>query len=487
MHPILFSGEYLKKILRLARANKWFVPILAALAFFVGYWLFVRIAHLEGAIIQWTGSDIGTLDERSLFLMALIEQVILGATVFIFFALSRTYQLTLFVYAGFLTYHIHLITQRMLPEDSLQILLTPVFIYAFTGFLVTLGLMFNKKLAVFFLILNTFLLAQHNVQTLTGHDLNIKQIFYPVASEMPSSSDELGGTTMSVDEETAKSPVLWCHNFKEGLRYGSSVQEVSALQEALRRLGYTITDTDGAFRESTENAVKQFQSEQRLLETGTLESDTRDALNKRYSCGAASKYGVALGSEDATVSFITTPSSPFSGIARGYILDFDISKPPLAVKFMSKDYKAGAPNGSEYPSPNYSFATNYSIGDRAALQYAACDPSAIADMAVLPGREERITLIACKEIQNGYIGYVVYRHFQSPEISLYALAALYIGSTSFPTVYAKATLDDAPLNEQLLPEEYVQNITNAFSQSDSQIKAGATAFEAFVNSVRAIP
>ncbi len=483
--PILFAGEYLKKILRRARANKWFVPTLAVLAFFLGYWLFARIAHLEGAIINWAVPGMGVPDDRDLFLMALIEQVVLGATVFIFFALSRTYQLTLFVYAGFLTYHIHLITQRMLQEDSLRFLLTPVFIYAFTGLLVTLGLMFNKKLAVFFLILNVFLLTQHNVQTLTGHDLDIRQVLRPAEPRTASLNDE-PREKLATTQGTTKGSFLWCHNFENGLRYGDYVQEVSALQEALRRLGYTINDTDGEFRESTEIAVKRFQSEQRLLETGTLESDTRDALNKRYSCGAASKYGVAVGSEDATVSSVTTPSSPFSGIARGYILNFYISEPPLAVKFISKDYEAGRPNGSEYPSPNYSFATNYSIGDRAALQYAACDPSAIADMAVLLGKE-RITRIACKEIQNGYIGYVAYRNFQSPTISLYALAALYIGSTSFPTVYADATLDDATLNEQLSPEEYMQKITKAFSQSDSPIKISATAFEAFVNSVRAIP
>lgn len=165
------------------KESRWYVLTLAILAFFVGYFLFILIARVEGALIR-PDSMVG-LVEWDLLYMAIIEQTILGSAIFVLFALSRTYQLTLLIYAGFLTYHIQLISEQMPSGAPLLFLLTPVFIYAFTGFLITLGLLFNKKLGFLFLVLSIFLLAQHNTQILKGHNLNLKNIFFLAESQPP--------------------------------------------------------------------------------------------------------------------------------------------------------------------------------------------------------------------------------------------------------------------------------------------------------------
>ncbi len=164
------------------KKSKWFIPILAVVAFVVGYYLFYVVAQLESMVIQNISAlDFGsTLSNRDFVLLALIEQTILGSVVFLLLYISRgTYQLTLFLYLGFLTYHINLIAQIMSPEDSFLHLLTPVFIYAFTGLFLTAGLVFNKKVAVVILILNTLLLANWNTRMITGHNLTLNDIFYP--------------------------------------------------------------------------------------------------------------------------------------------------------------------------------------------------------------------------------------------------------------------------------------------------------------------
>lgn len=170
-----------KKIFQDLQKSKWFLPILAVTVFIIGYFLFLIVAKIEHiAIYDILGVSIGSLANRDYLLLAVIEQIILGAVTFTFLSISRaTYQLTLFLYLGFLTYHVNLIAQRISLGDSFIHLLTPVFIYAFTGLFLTAGLVFNKKVAVVILILNTLLLANWNVRTFTGHNLTISDIFYP--------------------------------------------------------------------------------------------------------------------------------------------------------------------------------------------------------------------------------------------------------------------------------------------------------------------
>ena len=206
---------FLKSFYRL-KESKGYMPLLAAVAFVVGYFLFIAVANLEETLNN--PNSFVDFPDRTFLQMAIIEQAVLGIAVFILLAVSRTYQLTLFLYAGFLTYPVQLITGRMTPGDTLLVLLTPVFIYGFTGLLLTLGLMFNKKLGVLFLVLNILLLAQHNVKTFTGENLDLKKIFYPARSEpleAPETltqvselqTEEAGADIVAESAET--SPIVW--------------------------------------------------------------------------------------------------------------------------------------------------------------------------------------------------------------------------------------------------------------------------------------
>lgn len=211
--PILKYAYRLKK-------SRWYIPFLAALAFVAGYFLFLGIARLEGMFVH-PDSLVG-FQERDLVYMAFIEQAVLGVAVFFFFALSRTYQLTLFIYAGFLTYHVQLITERITPNDPLLFLLTPVFLYAFTGLLVTLGLLFNKRLGVLFLVVSISILAQHNTQILLGHNLSIRGIFFSSWSEQPT-TQETFPIKQPVEEITAEDNASWADS-------EDAVKETSPIQ-----------------------------------------------------------------------------------------------------------------------------------------------------------------------------------------------------------------------------------------------------------------
>lgn len=218
LNPHEVGASIVKDFYRLKKSG-WYIPLLAILAFVVGYYLFITIFQIETRLLY--SSSFGDFPDREFLLTALIEQVVLGIAVFFFLALSRTYQLTLFIYAGFLTYHIQLITGRMTPGEPLLILLTPVFIYAFTGLLVTLGLLFNKKLGLLFLVMSTLLLAQLNTKILTGHGLNLKAVFSrtesspptqessakQVAEEIPETGNTFGADGGNTVEET--SPIQW--------------------------------------------------------------------------------------------------------------------------------------------------------------------------------------------------------------------------------------------------------------------------------------
>jgi len=92
----------------------------------------------------------------------------------------------------------------------------------------------------------------------------------------------------------------WCHNFYKNLRYGDRGLEVYALQEALRKEGFKISETEHAARISayfgitTASAVVGFQEKYKEeilvpwdLEYGTgfVGKTTRKKLNELYGCG----------------------------------------------------------------------------------------------------------------------------------------------------------------------------------------------------------
>ena len=57
---------------------------------------------------------------------------------------------------------------------------------------------------------------------------------------------------------------------------------VSGLQARLRNLGFDPGNTDGTHDADSRNAVRAFQSQQRLTETGEFDADTRRAIVEKY-------------------------------------------------------------------------------------------------------------------------------------------------------------------------------------------------------------
>ena len=69
--------------------------------------------------------------------------------------------------------------------------------------------------------------------------------------------------------------------FTQELRPGDSGEEVLAMQMRLKELGYYTGQPDGNFDEATRAALILFQQDNNLLATGTLDSDTHQALYAR--------------------------------------------------------------------------------------------------------------------------------------------------------------------------------------------------------------
>jgi peptidoglycan hydrolase-like protein with peptidoglycan-binding domain len=71
----------------------------------------------------------------------------------------------------------------------------------------------------------------------------------------------------------------------EELQIGDSGAAVEQLQQQLQSLGYQVGDA-GQFDEATEAAVRQFQQQNGLAETGTADADTQSSLES-HSAGHA--------------------------------------------------------------------------------------------------------------------------------------------------------------------------------------------------------
>lgn len=65
------------------------------------------------------------------------------------------------------------------------------------------------------------------------------------------------------------------------LKLGAQGHDVRIVQEALQRAGYAVESVTGVFDEATEEAVRAFQRDQRLTESGTVDRETWHALRRR--------------------------------------------------------------------------------------------------------------------------------------------------------------------------------------------------------------
>lgn len=65
------------------------------------------------------------------------------------------------------------------------------------------------------------------------------------------------------------------------LKVGAEGHDVRIVQEALQKAGYAIEGVTGVFDEATEAAVRAFQRDQHLTESGTVDRETWHALRRR--------------------------------------------------------------------------------------------------------------------------------------------------------------------------------------------------------------
>lgn len=112
--------------------------------------------------------------------------------------------------------------------------------------------------------------------------------------------EELASLQRQIEEQQGKE-VAWCYDFSANLFFGSKGDEVAALQMALEKEGFSISDSEqkgsaaAIFGESTASATVGFQEKYKseILSpwgfahgTGYVGKTTRSKLNKLYGCGA---------------------------------------------------------------------------------------------------------------------------------------------------------------------------------------------------------
>lgn len=81
---------------------------------------------------------------------------------------------------------------------------------------------------------------------------------------------------LSIQEETSSVTTL----FEDALQRGDSGEAVRFLQGVLRELGFLQRDPTGFFDTITEDALKDFQLEHNIAQTGMLDDETRFILNQ---------------------------------------------------------------------------------------------------------------------------------------------------------------------------------------------------------------
>ena len=126
------------------------------------------------------------------------------------------------------------------------------------------------------------------------------------------------------------------------LRYGSSGEQVRAMQQALTDLGYDTNGVDGKFGRGTENAVRQFQASKGLVADGLAGHQTLTALYGEAESGS--------GTPEATDAPTPTPAPTTGGSASGSLATLRYGSKGTAVKTMqeallTRGYTPGVADG----------------------------------------------------------------------------------------------------------------------------------------------
>lgn len=112
-------------------------------------------------------------------------------------------------------------------------------------------------------------------------------------------------------------------NARLPVRSGARGPQVVAVQYALGRLGLITSPIDGAFGRRTEAALKAFQANNGLAETGAVDSSTLQALDRAVSQTSLSVPAAAYAEPlDYLTDFSRFPLSPIEVVDRTRPLDF---------------------------------------------------------------------------------------------------------------------------------------------------------------------
>ena len=96
----------------------------------------------------------------------------------------------------------------------------------------------------------------------------------------------LGALTLRPSSGNAATAPVGCYAWSANLRAGSTGPAVTALQQALTRLGVASLTADGIFGPRTDAAVRAFQSSAGLVADGIAGPKTFAALRQRLACDA---------------------------------------------------------------------------------------------------------------------------------------------------------------------------------------------------------
>jgi len=153
--------ESIKSTFYQIKNSKWYLLTLAAIAFFIGYFLFNYILEIELKIS--TPTNLSSVYFR-VFQYAFIEQVLLGSVAMIFFLISGKYYLPIFTYIGFSVKYFYFISDiRLIAQQYTPILsLLPVIFYILSGAILVFGLRYGKKAGSLAILINILFLATYN-------------------------------------------------------------------------------------------------------------------------------------------------------------------------------------------------------------------------------------------------------------------------------------------------------------------------------------
>jgi cell wall-associated NlpC family hydrolase len=150
-------------------------------------------------------------------------------------------------------------------------------------------------------------------------------------------------------QKIAALTVLLCSFFSSiamassDLRIKSHGKEVSALQEQLKRLNYTISSVDGIFGRETETAVLEFQRDQHLKITGSVDGQTWRALKK-----AKPIVRRPISKEPIDLKSVNVPeSAPF--LSQSRVPDLVA----IAKKYIGTPYKFGTAGPKSFDCSGY--------------------------------------------------------------------------------------------------------------------------------------